>query len=302
MKRYVILILAVALILLPIQQSSGDIGPKPTITITITGIEEDFYFEVLQLESRDVDPNPGYSQYDIDYYGDVFPEQLIGYQDNDGYASYTIYHCCGYDQTYEGVVDGVHTFTLKYYRPNPFKIALVIKETGTIITSKEIHADYFHATVNWDLTGVDVSESSEGLGMISGRYEKEPFIETFYISVLDFQVQVNFFYRVALTIIIELGILLLFGIKERKLLLLVVAVNIITQLILNIAIIRANELGGAFYYLFMLLLMEGIIFLLEFIAYMVIFRKKLSAGKILLYALLANAASFLIGEYIIARF
>lgn len=73
--------------------------------------------------------------------------------------------------------------------------------------------------------------------------------------------------RIFLTIAIELGIALLFGFRERKLLVFIAEVKAVTQIILNILFTVVNYKEGALALVLCYVFFEGIVFIIEAFVY-----------------------------------
>lgn len=100
--------------------------------------------------------------------------------------------------------------------------------------------------------------------------------------------------RILLTLLIEGLIFYLFGFREKRSWLAFIIINLITQGFLNISVAGATE--G--YLEFSLIFMEVLILIVEIVAFVLATKEK-SKGRTILYTILANLASFLLGGYII---
>ncbi len=102
-----------------------------------------------------------------------------------------------------------------------------------------------------------------------------------------------------ITIIIEIVIALIFGLKHKKQLLLITGANAATQIILNVILNLSNYRSGSIAFILFYAMLELIVFAIEAVIYC-IWLKKLSDNKkknsfYIIYALVANIASFGIG-------
>lgn len=103
--------------------------------------------------------------------------------------------------------------------------------------------------------------------------------------------------RPLLTIAIELGIALLFGLREKRLFSFIAVVNVVTQILLNIALNLAGYTSGPWAFMETYILLESLIFVLEALLY-IWFANRQSSGtfisktRLILYALFANGISF----------
>jgi hypothetical protein len=114
---------------------------------------------------------------------------------------------------------------------------------------------------------------------------------------------ISLFARIVLTIIIEVLIALLFGFRAKKQLLIIVAVNIVTQSILNILLNVINYNQGGMMFVLNYVWMEALVFIIEAVVYSSVLHKYSSTKPtkkwlVPLYALSANAISFGIGLYV----
>ena len=102
--------------------------------------------------------------------------------------------------------------------------------------------------------------------------------------------------RILITIIIEMGIALLFGYREKKQLLLLVGVNSGTQIILNVLLNIINYNSGEMAFVVFYVLFELVVFAIEAILFYHLLDKISIKQKpkwlAVVYALVANAVSF----------
>ena len=90
MKRYIVLLLIIVLVFTSTNFTSvnADIGPKPAVEVTIKGVDEDYYFDLLIYSSTElttINTEPS------EYYQDEYPDALYDFQDNEGFISYSLY-------------------------------------------------------------------------------------------------------------------------------------------------------------------------------------------------------------------
>ncbi len=108
--------------------------------------------------------------------------------------------------------------------------------------------------------------------------------------------------RIILTILIEMGIALLFSFKEKKQLVLLVAVNTSTQVILNVILNVVDYKFGYLAFIAYYIWLELAVFAIESMLYCILM-EKISENRrkkrvYILYALIANAVSFVSGMFI----
>ena len=111
--------------------------------------------------------------------------------------------------------------------------------------------------------------------------------------------------RIVLTILIEMLVALLFGFRQKKQLLILAVVNIITQIILNVLLNVINYNSGPLAFTFFYVLFELIVFALEAVLYCTILKriseKKKEDAYYILYSFVANLISFGAGLFLAAK-
>ena len=111
--------------------------------------------------------------------------------------------------------------------------------------------------------------------------------------------------RIVLTILIEMLVALLFGFRQKKQLLILAVVNIITQIILNVLLNVINYNSGPLAFTFFYVLFELIVFALEAVLYCTILKriseKKKEDAYYTLYSFVANLISFGAGLFLAVK-
>ena len=281
MKRrvFVFLMCLVLLMAMPIT-ASADMGPKPSVRIEFTGIEGETYYGTL-LSLRDStgpasawNGDPDYAHYHPEDEGYDIWRKFVEYQDMDGYYFLQWFWDCS-----EG-----NRLNWNYYPPTSFKILLYFPETDTFYVSPVYERYAFDSYFTVDLSAYDTDPI---LASKSYNYTWE------LISLAA---------RIVLTIALELGTALLFGYREKKVLAFLAAINIITQVTLNVALNIINYSSGSLTFTLSYVLFEIIVFAIEAVAYTVLLRKFSSReqkkGRAVGYAFVANAASFALGLWL----
>lgn len=278
-KVFVFLMCLVLLMAMPIT-ASADMGPKPSVRIEFTGIEGETYYGTL-LSLRDStgpasawNGNPDYAHYHPGEDGYDIWLKFVEYQDTDGYFFLQwLWDCSENNQ-----------LNWTYYPPTSFKILLYFPETDTFYVSPVYERYAFDSYFTVDLSDYDTDPI---LAHQSYDYTWE------IISLVA---------RIVLTIALELGIALLFGYREKKVLGFLAVVNIITQVILNVALNIVNYRSGSMSFTFSYVLYELLVFAIEAVAYSVLLKKfsskELKKGRAVGYAFVANAASFAFGLWL----
>lgn len=270
--------------------ASADMGPKPSVVIDFNGLSGETYyatllssvestgpFSALSFHERDdpgIDDREFYIGEDSDY--PVFLK-IIEYTDADGYFFLQYFQNCS----------ETHRFSWTYYPPANFKILLYFPEKDSYVISgpHERYAfdSYFSATI---------------------ANEVHP--NTIYYDNMDVRISYDYFgeiisliARIILTVAVELLIALLFVFREKKQLLLILSVNLVTQIVLNVTLNFINFSYGHMMFVFAFTLLEMAVFVIEAVVYTVFLRRisdaKVRAWRTITYALIANAASFAAG-------
>ena len=290
-----LLFLFLSVILAGIPSVSADMGPKPITWITVRGLEKPYDFDLLvKCAPESVGPvdlgNEDNFRY---YYLDAYPiTALNGYQDSEGYASYTLY---GGDIPHniseeEAETPGDRVFQIGYFHPpKVFKIALSI-EGGALVVSPVIETTMFYSYVTYDLSADQVYVEGETAADF-------PDLVPIHAGTVDVEIPVgkilvDFVLRVALTLAVELALLLAFGYRSKKSFLLVLWVNLVSQSLLLGGLLAGNYvLGGTFGAWFILILGEFPVLAAELAFYVPKLKEK-TRIRAVLYTLAANLLSF----------
>ena len=277
-KMISLLFCMILIISLPVT-AKADIGPKPSVRITFTGIEGETYYGTLLSERRSTGPATAWDGYED--YRDWKPEnekpiweKFISYEDTDGYYFLQEWWDCS----------ETNQLNWTYYPPNPFKILLYFPETDSFYVS-----DIYERYAFDSYFTVDLSEYATT--PITARQSYDYTWELLSLAA-----------RIVLTIILELAIALVFGYREKKTLAFLAIVNVITQVTLNVALNIINYKSGSMGFTFAFICMEIVVFAIEAIAYKSLLKRfstvEQEKRRGVSYALVANTASFAIGLWL----
>ncbi len=293
LKQVLIIFLTVLVVGLGFS-TSADFGPKPTSTIEIIGIDDPYYFDLLfpveDYIAQVLDEEEIQDVIEYNYYRDDFPEELNGYYDEDGYASYTLYRDIPHRiLQYE---NNEHLFHVGYVAPPYiFKIVLVT-ESGDLIVSPIIEKTLFNAYFVFDLTDFSITESESSVYdfgdiyyPVEGTLQEDYHIDEMIIWVII---------TVIMTLLIEGVILWAFKYKSKSTYLIALYINLATQSLLYSALQIGNAFASTFGWIAVLLIGEIIVFSVEMIAYSLLFKEH-TKKRAILYAVTANLASMLAG-------
>ena len=285
---FVLLLLCSILCISP--AARADTGPKPSVHVRFSGLPEcTACYGTLLSKNSSTGPAGAWdgdedTAYNYGHITDATDRKVwrayAECEDVDGYY-YLQHH-------FDLVADP--ELVWGYYPPTDFKIALYFPETATFVVSEPMTTFAFHsyysAVLNdgnaLDVATIVVEETSD-----------------------DTTEAVSLIVRILVTIIIELAIALLFGFRARHRALTVIGMNIVTQTLLNLALNAINPHIGIVAFVFAYLALEVAVFSIEATAYCLIFAKiekgSIDRRKIIIYALTANAVSYIAG-FIIAYF
>ena len=184
---------------------------------------------------------------------------------------------------------GTDSFGWSYYPPSPFKILLYFPEYDSFVVS-EIYEEYaFDSYYKVDLDGVEIEKTASDIvvkASQSYQYGKE---------------MMALLVRIVLTILVELGIALLVGYREKKLLRFLIPVNVITQVLLNIRLNIIGYYNGTLELAIHYVQLEVLVFVIEALLYTKVLpeisEKKIRKSSAVMYAFVANLASFIVGIF-----
>ncbi|MCT4631324.1 MAG: hypothetical protein N4A76_01140 [Firmicutes bacterium] len=277
-----ILVLCIVLTMLLSTFTYGDIGPKPSVVVDFSGIDIGEYYVTLLSDVPDLGPHyvastrPDENRFDEEDEGYYIWKKFVDYKDTDDY----------YFLQYMNECSDSNQFSWTYYPPEKFKILIYLPESDLFIVSDDIleryaFDSYFTAKVSLgEEMSMDISKS-------------------YSFSTEIFSLMV----RIILTVLIELFIALLFGLKRKNIFRFIVVVNIITQTLLNIILNLVNYKYGGVAFVLNYVWLEGLVIGIEATAYGYYINNKHSDLGIrrfvpLTYAILANVISFLVGLYL----
>lgn len=274
-----VLLIALAL---PIT-ASADTGPKASVRVQFENMGDELCYGTLLAKQESTGPNSVWdgNEAHIDNRGldmEIW-RAFAEYEDTDGYYFLQI----GWQ------VSETKEIAWTYYPPSSFKILLYYPETDKFVVS-DIYDKYaFDTYYTVDMAGLEIG---------SVEYNKELSSDRRINAYPSYNFRMEFgalAARIAITIVIELGIALLYGIRKKKQILLIAVVNVVTQIILNILLNLMIYSLSEFLFVFLYMLCEAIVFVTEAVLYRKLLSKwsdkKRSAWYYIAYAIIANAAS-----------
>ena len=246
MKRIAAIIACLLMLVLLPTAAFADMGPKPSVRIGIEGLDPDVpCWGTLLSEEASTGPSRAYDGENarVGEAGEDVWRAFVDYEDPDGYYFLQELWPCS--------EDGRLWWT--YYPPEEFKLLLYFPETGEFVSSGKCSA---YAFTSW----FD-ARLSDGELALSKSYD--------YSGAI-----VNFAVRCALTVALECAAAyFLFRLRTPGRLKAVAAVNVITQLALNLVVNIIAYLAGSFMIAFRFFLLECLVFAAEGALYDMFFRR-----------------------------
>ena len=281
--------------------ANADTGPKPSVRVSFEKMGDELCYGTLLSDRTSTGPssawdgvsensgrykeNEWYSYAALDY---SIWKAFVEYEDADGY--YFLQEGWQVNETKE--------MAWTYYPPYSFKILLYYPETETFVVSGIYERYAFDSYYTVDMDGINI-----GSVEYSGGQSADERIEA-YRSYNYRQELLSLAARIIITIVIEMTVALLFGFRKKKQLLVLVFVNIVTQIVLNVLLNVINYNSGPHAFVFCYIFFEIIVFVLEAVLYCTLLKKVSEQPKknwyYVLYALVANAVSFGAG-FIVSR-
>ena len=275
--------------------ASADVGPKPSIDITLCNLGDGVCYGTILSENISTGPYSAYApdkgmdkdfgNYDSNYYYDEnyhneeverIWQVFVDYEDADGYYFLQIWWKLGGEDNF---------IKWGYHPPYSFKLLLYYPETNTFVTSGIYERYAFDSYYLVDMEGVDVTQGGTQLTLNkSYDYTWEIF------SLLC---------RIVLTIAIEIALALLFRIKGRRALLTILITNVVTQIALNVALNLLCYFHGGLLLFFLYVPLEIAVTLVEAVTYLIALRKQnVPVWKSIAYAVVANVVSAFLGLFL----
>ncbi|MGN1111404.1 MAG: hypothetical protein ACI4QY_07095 [Oscillospiraceae bacterium] len=296
-RIFAVLMCLITTVLLSVT-ASADMGPKPSVNVNFENLGDELCYATL-LSRTSTGPasawngnesdarHNGNEYYSYVPYGYDVWKAFVDYEDSDGF--YFLQEAWQINETKK--------LAWTYYPPNEFKILLYFPETNTFASSGIYERYAFDTYFTVNMEGVDLSVDYNEQLSTNERLEA-------YKSY-NYRVEImSLAARIVITILIEMALALIFGYREKKQLLLLAGVNSATQIILNVLLNIINYNSGELAFVVFYVLFELIVFAVEAVVYYILLNKLSVKQKpkwlAVIYALVANAASF-VGGMVIAQ-
>lgn len=262
----------------------ADMGPKPSTTVYIKGIESGRTYYATLLSKNSFEP-PDWNTYegdDPEYIAAQSPQWQAFYE----FSLTDEYYFLQRDFK----MSGDDSFEWGYRPPTGFKILLYFPDEGSLIASPQLEANNFYSEFKVTVENGDIVKIQE---------KKYDFFDALACSLDVTLIAVriiSFLTRMGITLIGEFIMALIFGYRSKWSFKIIILTNVLTQLVLNTAILIADRNGGYFAAVIAYITAEVLIFASEAAVYAKTLPKEKGGKKrAVLYALSANAASLLAG-------
>ncbi len=272
-KTLILLLFFLLALLMPITVSA-DTGPKPSVQVTFNDLGDAPCYATLLSKTPSTGPASVWSgKEDEIYHNNAYEfdrriwNAFTGYQDPDGF----------YFLQWSWQVNETKEFRWGYYPPSEFKILLYFPEQDQFYSSGILERYAFDSYFTVNVTPGQLLETAK-----SYNYTLEA------ISLVT---------RIVITIALELGIALLFGLRSKKELGLLLLVNVVTQVVLNVALNLVNYNNGQQAFARAYMGYELLVFAVEAAIYCIFLtrNRERQPQECIAYAFVANLVSFLAG-------
>ncbi len=298
----VVCVFVVALCFAPVKTVKADTGPKASVCVTFNNLGSELCYATLLSSVRSTGPYSVWTGTEEDAYhsgNERYESALLDYEtwkafvdykDSDGY--YFLQHAVW------KISEKSNKIQWGYYPPKEFKILLYYPESKTFASSGICKRYAFDTYYTVDASGAKMSVEYDK--KLSGNDRVKAYYRLYHYESYDLGKEIlSLAARMIITIALELGVALLFGIRGKKPLLFIVLVNAGTQILLNAALNLISVTGSIDEVYAVYVLLEVIVFMVEAAIY-ALFTKKFTqkekpAWFYVIYALAANALSFFAG-------
>ena len=258
----------------------ADFGPKPSVVVEFenTG-DQEYYVTLVAKEDKLGSPYSRVTAEDQPETDDIaIWNRLVAYEDPDGMVF------AGNVQKLTG--DGAYVWG--YYPPSEFRVLIYFPDTDSFVESSEILEQYaFDSYYQMDFNDLPENWNDAVAAIpVTRKYN------------LLWQITA-FLLRLAVTVAVECLLAVLFGFKGKRQMLLVLAVNCVTQLAMNLLIL--DESVGLFvFYVLQYALIEVGVILAEGLVYCLALPKLATPEQNrnihpIAFAFFGNVASFSLG-------
>ena len=280
----ILLVLLLPVFCMPV---GADAGPKPSVTVTLEGLEGRTCWGTLLSEVSSTGP---YSALDLESWRDWADEDQeeaaafqaflkLGGEDTEAFYVMSYVQDCS---------DG--TFAWTYYPPSVFKLALWFQEEDALVVGPTRERYAFDSYFTLDLSDVDLHP---------GQVVQVEEISRDYPYGREMLALIG---RALLTVAVELAVAWLFKFRAGDVLIWIIGVNLVTQGLLNLGLNVFTYFFGSLagimviFALPVYIFLELVVTLVELAIYRrVLTVEGLARGRITAYTWAANALSCAVG-------
>lgn len=264
--------------------AAADMGPKPSVSVEVTGLGEREAVITLLSETPVVGP------YDTDEPGRSFDDKLDNLRLADIEDEYHFLHVS------KRVSASEPLFTWGYYPPQAFKVLLLFDDGGCALSGPQ-QRTAFHSCFTADVSRLHPAAGERLTLKVTARLAP---------GLLG-RVALLFVLPLLLTLLVEVALALLFGYRHTSRLRTIIGVNLLTQLLLTLGLVLADHFASAYLYFPLLVFGEIIVLLIEAAIYRRLLTREAgpeprSRRRATIYAVVANLASLALGFLLALRY
>jgi hypothetical protein len=263
---FILLMFAITFFTMPFERVHAGIPPHNNAFVTIEGIEGE-YVAAFASSGEFTYANDDYESWlDQDEATRTPYHPIMEYKDNEGYRWIGEYFEC----------DGKEEISLRIYFEGDFKV-IIYKDNQLYKVSEKIEFYAYDSYYKIDLSSNDM--------VVKKSYN--------YFGNILFLI-----FRIVLILSVEIGLLFLLKMYTKRNFIVTLILNVIGQLFLNIYVFISLYFNGTSSGIFTLLLVGLQVFIVQFIAYQFLLKKK-HRLLIILYPILASVISLFIIRFTI---
>lgn len=282
MKRgfYFVILIALLMFLTPFTVQAS-ILPTSSIELQIKGIEGEYKIELLieaLLPNQDVIDELKSQWEDAPH---PIPSVLFELS-VDGYISKTLYGSYAYDQE-----TNQNTHVFRNLVKQDYRVILIWSDESYVV-SPILSSLLYNAKMTWDLTGVVLTSNLTSAGTIK---------EIFPI----WQIILDFFIRISVPLAVTMLVLFAFRYQKSKNYQLVLIVNVITQMLLAVALLIVHYLfaPGIGEYLILFFSYFFIVLIHSFIYTRKLEEQNKTMGYAIWYAFIGNILAIIVALFLV---
>lgn len=253
-----------------------DMGPKPSVTVYIKGVDGETVYGTFIVES-----------------GGTPMERTIEEDIVNKMESFPVDSGFKVEKSYMRNCTNMMSLSEDYMPPDEFKILLYFPDYNTFVTTNNVYTRYaFHSYYSLDLRSFDFNNNRNTTIVADAQVHSSEMRDRI-MGVL------SFLFRLVVTVVVEFAVgWLAFEIRDKRSIITIIVVNVITQFLLNFFIL---DISSGVWLILALPVGEFMVFIAEAIAYKIFFSKQHnSIGKVIGYSFVANTITLFLGFFLAA--